>query len=77
MAQERLVVIFDGPAVERDAAAGRIFEPGDDAQEGRFSAAGRADEGEAMDVVEFEADPVDHGVRAEALDHVLEAKFHI
>ena len=76
MPQQRLVVIFDRLVVEDDRAAGRIFEPGHDPQQGRFAAARRPDQREAMDAVEFEAHPVDHGMRAEPLHHVLEAKFH-
>ncbi len=76
MAQQRLVVILDRLVVQHDRAAGRIFEPGHDPQQGRFAAARRPDQREAMDAVEFEAHPVDHGVRAEPLHHVLKAKFH-
>jgi hypothetical protein len=57
MPQQRLVVIFDRLVVQDDRAAGRIFEPGDDPQQGRFAAAGRPDQREAMDIVEFEARP--------------------
>ncbi len=76
MTQQRFVVIFDGRAVERHDAAARILQPGHDAQQGRFAAARRADERQAVDAVEFEIHPVDHRVRAEPLHHILQAKFH-
>ena len=70
MPQQRLVVYSIGLSFSTTVAAGRIFEPGHDPQQGRFAAARRPDQREAMDAVELEAHAVDHGVRAEPLHHI-------
>src|SRR3546814_12827526 len=52
--------VVDPPAIDLDIAAGHLFEPGDDPQQGRLAAAGWADEDDKLAIADVEIDPVQH-----------------
>ena len=54
-------------AVDQHAARGRILQPGDDAQQRRLAAAGRADEDDELAVLHLEVDALQHLDLAEGL----------
>ena len=61
--------VVDPLAVEHDVAAGGPLKAGDDAQQGRLAAAGRADEDDELAMRHLEVDLVDDAGGAERLDH--------
>ena len=61
----------DHPVVEKHAAAGGLFKPGDDAQHGGFAAARRAQQGDEFAVGEHGVKVFQHRGVAEGLGHVL------
>ena len=62
----------DVPAADRDAAARRLLEPGDQAQERRLAAPRRSHEHEELAVGDLERDVVDRGRAREGLADVVE-----
>ena len=62
-------VVDDLPA-DRDHPAGDVLEPGDHAQQGRFAAAGGADQHDEGAVLDFDVDAVDDLDVAVSLAHV-------
>ena len=61
-------------AVEPDLAGARLLQPGDDAQQRRLAAAGRADEDDELAVRDVEVDVVEHLDRAEGFRDAAEAE---
>ena len=61
-------------AFEYDAAALDLLEAVDAAQERRLAGAARADEADNLALAHIQAELVDDGARAEALDHVVEGE---
>ena len=59
--------VDDVLAVDQHAAGGRVLQPGDDAQQRRLAAAGRADEDDELAVLHLEVDALQHLDRAEGL----------
>ena len=61
MAMPRLAggEVVDPLAVDEEIARGDVLEPGDQAQQRRLSAAGRADEDDELAVVDVEVDALD------------------
>ena len=59
-------------AADEEIARRDVLEPGDEAQQGRFSAAGGADEDDELAVANVEIDAVDDLHPAEGFLHVLE-----
>ena len=53
-------------------AGGRILQPGDDAQQRRLAAAGRADEDDELAILDLEVDALQHLDPAEGFADVLE-----
>ena len=65
-------LVDDVDAVDQDGAAGRVLEPGDQAEQRRLSAAGRADEDDERAVLHDEVDALDDLHVAEGLLDALE-----
>ena len=56
-------VEIDDPVADADLAVGNVLEAGDHAQQGRFAAAGRSDQGDEFAVLDVDIDAVqDFGV---------------
>ena len=64
--------VIDAFAVEQDIAAGRLLQTTDQAQQGRFAAARRADEDDEFAVVDLQVDAVNDAGVAEILDNVFQ-----
>ena len=64
--------VVDRLAVEHDPSALDRLEPVDAAQHGALARARAADDGDDLAGLDRERDAVEHGVGAEALDHVVE-----
>ena len=54
MREEAVFIIVDNMPVDFDGAGVRIFQAAEDAQEGRFAAAGRTGEGQRVNAVEIQ-----------------------
>ncbi len=67
--RQRLVL-----AIDEDGAGCDILKTGDAAQQGRFSAAGRADEDDELAVLHLEVDALQHFMRAKGLADGFELK---
>ena len=63
-------------AVEQDLAAVGVFQPGDDAQQGGFAAAGGAQQGDELAGGHFEADVLQGVEAAEVFVDVLDGDAH-
>ena len=73
---QRLLVAGQRAAVEGHAAGHRHVEPGEDPQERRLAAAGRAHEHERLNLAGGECEPVEHRGGVEPLREVCDVKFH-
>src|SRR5690606_20317289 len=62
----------DVPAVDDDAAGGRLLEPGDRAQDSGLAAAGRPKQRDELALFKSQVDALDHGVAAESLYEAFE-----
>ena len=58
------------PVADPDLAGGNLFEPGDDAEQGGFAAAGRPDKDDELAVLDVEVYPMNHFVLAEGFNDV-------
>ena len=61
---------FIGHAADFDAALAGGIQPGDDVQQRRFAAAGRADQDRELAAVDLEVDALQHRQRAIALPDI-------
>ncbi len=64
----------DVPARKKDIARSRLHEPSDDAERGGLAAAGRAEEGDELFVVDIEVEAVQNAVSVEIDYNVLAVK---
>jgi hypothetical protein len=71
-----LVSEGDGNVVEFDGSVAGGVEAGEQAEQGGFAAAGRADEHEGADVRKLEIDAVEHGEGAEDLGKLAQVENH-
>ncbi len=64
--------VVDHPAANRDLAARDLLEPGDHAQQRRFSAAARADQDDELAIADRNVDAMDDPMAAEPHGHVAD-----
>ena len=64
--------VVDDALADADLAAGDVFQAGDHPQQGRFAAAGGADQHDEFAVADGDVDAMDDGCRAEGLAHVAD-----
>ena len=80
MSGEGILTIYDWVIVDHHTARRvgvGIFQPGEDAQEGRFAASRGADQHERLDCLESQRDPVEHPVFAKRLRDTFDEEFHV